>query len=105
MSNKSDEMPNHNWPQPSSDEVTTGVGTIGEPRQLTFGEKAVGITFNPGGSPFVNNIKQHYAAIIDILNKERTAAEGGEVKRYFSKAISYSEDAQMNAVKAATWQY
>ena len=34
-------------------------------RELTFGERAVGLTFNPGGSPAVNEIKQACAAAID----------------------------------------
>jgi len=74
-------------------------------QELTHGMKAVGITFNPGGHATVNSIKEKFAAIIDELNDLRNAAPAGEAKRYYSKAISYAEDAQMNGVKAATWQY
>lgn len=74
-------------------------------QNLSFGQKAVGLTFNPGGHETVNSIKQKFAAIIDELNDLRNAAPTGEAKRYYSKAISYAEDAQMNGVKAATWQY
>lgn len=77
----------------------------GMQREPTFGEKAVGITFNPGGHATVNSIKAKYAEVIDELNDLRNAATNGEAKRYYSKAISHAEDSQMNAVKAATWQY
>lgn len=73
--------------------------------ELTFGEKSAGVNFNPGGHATVNSIKEKFAAIIDELNDLRNAAPPGEAKRYYSKAISYAEDSQMNAVKAATWQY
>jgi hypothetical protein len=74
-------------------------------RELSFGERAAGVTFNPGGHPEVDSIKAKFAIIIDELNDLRTKAISGEAKRYYSKAISYAEDAQMNAVKAATWRY
>jgi hypothetical protein len=74
-----------------------------ESRELTFGEKAVGLTFNPSGNPIVQGIKEQFAAIIDSLNNQRGATEDGEVKRYLSTAITHAEIAQMLAVKAATW--
>lgn len=77
-------------------------------RQLTFGEKAVGLSFNPGGNPKVESIKQKFAAIIDELegyrnpeNEERNP----EVARMLSVAITEAQTAQMWAVKAVTWQY
>lgn len=72
---------------------------------LTFGQKAAGITFNPSKNQVVDRIKTLYAQIIDEQNDQRSKSESQEAKRYYSKAISYAEDAQMNAVKAATWQY
>ena len=45
--------------------------TITEQRELTFGEKAVGLTFNPGGNPDVDKVKTLYAEIIDEINKIR----------------------------------
>lgn len=74
-------------------------------RTLTHGEKAAGIDFNPSSLPTVDSIKRKFADIIDELNDLRNAATSGEAKRYYSKAISYAEDAQMNAVKAVTWKY
>ena len=77
----------------------------GQPTTLTEGQKAVGITFNPGGSPLVNEIKQKYAEIIDLLDSERNKATSPGAKRHYSVAITDAETAQMRAVKAATWQY
>ena len=76
-----------------------------EQRALTPGEKAAGCSFNPSKDPAVDSIKAKFAAAIDEMNTARNAATSSGAKRYFSKAISYAEDAQMNAVKAITWQY
>jgi hypothetical protein len=73
-------------------------------RPLSFGEKAVGLTFNPGGNPQVNVVKAAYAAIIDQLNDLRTQAGQSEAGRLFSVAITEAQAAQMWAVKAITWQ-
>lgn len=75
------------------------------PRELTFGEKAVGITFNPGGHPLVNAIKEKAAEYINVLNEVRNVTENGEVKRQLSIAITEAQTSQMWAVKAVTWQY
>ncbi len=82
------------------EQTTTG-------RTLTFGEKAVGLTFNPGGNPQVTAIKAGFAALIDQLNDIRlTATVNGpsEVGRLASIAITEAQAAQMWAVKAVTWQ-
>lgn len=83
----------------------------GTQRSLTFGEMAVGITFNPGGHPKVESIKRKFADIIDELNALRTPKEGetknvsGDVQRMISVAITEAQTAQMWAVKAVTWQH
>lgn len=79
--------------------------TQATPRELTFGEKAVGITFNPGGHPLVNAIKEKAAEYINVLNECRNATENGEVKRQLSIAITEAQTSQMWGVKAVTWQY
>lgn len=76
-----------------------------EEKVLSFGQKAVGLTFNPGGNPKVNSIKEKFADIIDELNDEKNKTESPEAKRMFSIAITEAQTAQMWAVKAATWQY
>ena len=75
-----------------------------EQRELTFGEQAVGLNFNPGGNEKVNELKALYAKIIDIcadLRKECTP-EQGERGRYLSIAITEAQTAQMWAVKGVT---
>lgn len=85
-------------------ENTNSQNSLPEQPQLTFGQKASGVTFNPGGNPEVDEIKKQYALIIDLPNDARSKVKG-EAARYYSKAISQAEDSQMNAVKAATWRY
>ena len=74
-------------------------------RELTFGEKAVGITFNPGGMEEVNTIKLLSAQLIDELNRQRTKESGGEKAAQYTLAIRKIQEGQMWGVKAATWQY
>ena len=78
---------------------------MSETRELTFGEKAVGVTFNPGQNPEVNATKRLYAGIIDNLNDLRANSESPEKKRMYSVAITELQSSQMWAVKAITWQY
>ncbi len=71
-------------------------------RELTFGEKAVGLTFNPSGDDRVHRLKAMYAAIIDELDAMR--GNRSEQARLASVAITEAQGAQMWAVKAATWR-
>lgn len=68
---------------------------------LTFGEKAVGLNFNPSGNETVDALKRHYAAIIDLLNDDRGDYRD-ERARLSSVAITEAQTAQMWAVKAIT---
>lgn len=74
-------------------------------REMTFGEKACGVSFNPGGRPDVDAVKTQFAAVVDDLNDRRNAAENPEIKRMLSIAITEAQTAQMWAVKAVTWQF
>lgn len=71
-------------------------------RELTFGEKAVGLNFNPSNDPTVQKLKELYAQIIDVLNTDR-GDNRDERARLASVAITEAQGAQMWAVKAATW--
>jgi len=73
-------------------------------RALTFGERAVGLTFNPSGDNDVTKIKSACAYVIDILNDLRTDTQDGEKKRQYSIAITEIQTGQMWGVKAATWR-
>lgn len=77
-------------------------------RPMTFGEKAVGLTFNPGANEMVQIIKQQFAIVIDTLHAQRedAASKGNdEAVRMLSISITDAQTAQMWAVKAVTWQY
>jgi hypothetical protein len=72
--------------------------------QLTYGEKAVGLTFNPSNDDDVHKCKRAFASIIDNLNLLRESTKSSEVKRMASIAITEAQTAQMWAVKAITWK-
>lgn len=79
-------------------------GDTTETRPLTFGEKAVGLTFNPGNSPKVDEVKRLYAEIIDLCDKWRNEAGRGEKAALLTIAIRSAQTAQMAAVKGITWK-
>ena len=73
--------------------------------RLRFGEKAVGLTFNPSGDPIVEEIKRGYAKLIDLYHmKRQSLMAGSEAHRLYAVAITTAQDAQMWGVKAATWK-
>lgn len=78
-------------------------------RGQTFGEKAVGLTFNPSGDPSVNKVKELCAELIDLCfslqsssDSEQSKASGEKI-RMLKIAITELQTAQMWAVKAITW--
>jgi hypothetical protein len=73
-------------------------------RELTYGEKAVGLTFNPSGDNEVHQMKIAFALIIDACNNARATTSDPEKRRLFSVAITEAQTAQMWAVKAITWK-
>lgn len=73
-------------------------------RELTDGEKAVGITFNPSNKPEVERIKALCAAVIDELKLQQKSVQG-EAAAQYQLAIRDIQMGQMWGVKAATWQY
>ena len=80
---------------------------IKQKKSLTYGEKAVGLTFNHGdGEIFtqVNNAKQTCAKAIDQMNDLRTRAGNGEFAALCTIAIRKLQSAQMDMVKAITWK-
>lgn len=77
-------------------------------REMTFGEKAVGLNFNPSNDPTVQKLKELYAQIIDVLvslpvsgSTERPVSEKSDL---INLAVREAQGAQMWAVKAATWK-
>lgn len=75
----------------------------GTERELTYGEQAVGLSFNPSSDEKVTKLKQLYAEVIDILNDDR-GENRDERARLSSVAITEAQTAQMWAVKAITYK-
>ena len=71
---------------------------------MTYGQKAVGLPFNPSGDPKVQQVKVLFAQIIDLCNDARTEAGQSEQARLFTVAITEAQTAQMWAVKGITFQ-
>jgi hypothetical protein len=79
-----------------------------ETRVPTYGEKAVGLAFNPSNDGNVQTIKELYAKIIDLCNdislaESATNSLTGEKARLLKIAITEAQGAQMWAVKAVTF--
>lgn len=74
-------------------------------QELSFGQKAVGLTFNPSNDQTVQKVKELYAEIIDLCKQAQLTGDvPSERARLFSIAITEAQGAQMWAVKAATWK-
>ena len=75
-------------------------------REQTYGEKAVGLSFNPSADTDVDKIKRLYADVIDLLyaKRQHLGSDRSEAARLYSIAITEAQTAQMWAVKAVTWR-
>lgn len=71
---------------------------------LSYGQKAVGLNFNPSGDDAVAESKQGFADLIDQMNVLRNESPYGEQKRLASVAITECQSAQMWSVKALTYK-
>ena len=75
---------------------------------MTFGEKLVGLTFNPSNDDAVGNVKRLFADAADILHNVMYSG-GGEVtelqSRLYNHAVGEILNAQMNVVKVLTLKY
>jgi hypothetical protein len=77
-----------------------------EQRKLTYGEMAVGLTFNPSNDDAVAQCKAEFARVIDRMNDLRSSmGSSPEIARMCSIAITEAQTAQMWAVKAITWKF
>lgn len=77
-------------------------------RELTYGEKMVGLTFNPSNNPAVQLCKEQFAAIIDGLhgyrsNIDQASEHTPHQVKFIESAIDKAITAQMAAVKAITY--
>lgn len=88
--------------------VSTPQTIMGLSRELTAGEKAVGITFNLGGDPRVNEVKSLMAKVFDIVEASTPADDGtiptARKRKLRDAALQEIITAQMWAVKVITYQ-
>ena len=78
--------------------------TPGSGHMPTYGERAVGVSFNPSGNPKVDDIKEDFADVIDELNDAKEETTDPEVARMLALSITNAQVACMWAVKALTWR-
>ena len=75
-------------------------------QELSFGQKLVGLTFNPSGDEKVNKAKQLCADLADLLHDDHKGADATDLyDELYHHAIGEILNAQMNAVKVLTLKY
>jgi len=78
-----------------------------ESRELTFGEKLVGLTFNPSGDEKIQRAKELCAELADLIYKDYDDKE--EVSDFcdylYKHTLGEILNAQMNIVKLLTFKY
>lgn len=75
-------------------------------REPTFGEKLVGLTFNPSGDEKVTKAKQLCAELADLLEEVNKSQESSYLSNtFYGGAIRRILDAQMWSVKYITNKY
>jgi hypothetical protein len=80
---------------------------VQDSRTLTFGEKLVGLNFNPAGDTKVERVKRLCAELADILQEEYFYQEATSELRnqLYNHAVGEILNAQMNVVKVITLKY
>lgn len=88
------------------------IGPDPQKRQLTYGEKYVGIAFNPSNNSDVDSVKTTCAAAIDTIQSRIESESINEISAMNHERMQWFEaskvlilEAQMLAVKAITFQY
>lgn len=77
-------------------------------RELTFGEKAVGLSFNPSKNPAVDEAKELSARLIDLVEEHSNKLDKNIMRSWMfnvlrTQAINLLIGAQMAVVKFLTW--
>jgi hypothetical protein len=76
-----------------------------KPSELTFGEKMVGLDFNPSNNPKVDEVKGLYARIIDMMNELPLNINSADPRvGLVQDAIKQARIAKMCAVEAITYK-
>ena len=77
-------------------------------RQMTFGEKLVGLNFNPSNDDSVSKAKRLCADLADLLHTEMYKGQGEVTElqsRLYNHTVGEIINAQMNVVKVLTLKY
>ena len=91
-------------PRIGSDEPTTT--SEFKNQGLSFGQKLVGLTFNPSGDPKVNRIKELAAEMADLITEVNNQQESSYLSStFYGGAVRRILDAQMYSVKFLTNKY
>lgn len=69
-------------------------------REMTFGEKIVGVDFNPAGDTKVKRLKEIFAEAVDIISDGEPVTTVGGI--FYDTAVSQILLAQMASVKSVT---
>lgn len=99
-------MPENNR-NPLQDMAPESMFTAGSTQQeLTYGQKLVGLTFNPSGDVRVNEVKVLFAKAADLLYDYYHSQESTQLSnQLFVHTIGEILNAQMNVVKVLTLKY
>lgn len=76
-------------------------------REMTYGEKAVGLTFNHAEGEThdrVHEVKATFAKMIDLVEGERTPNDSRFKNTLLTAAVQQCVLAQMIVVKVITWK-
>lgn len=97
-------MPNDQFSHPSESKIYDINQEKSKP--MTFGEKLVGLTFNPSNDDKVSKAKKLCAELADLLFADDQQSERSPMKELLLEH-AYGEilNAQMNCVKVLTLKY
>jgi hypothetical protein len=81
-----------------------------ENKEFTYGQKLVGLTFNPSGDPKVQRAKELCAELADLVHNSFMEREAKQETillnaQLFNHAVGEILNAQMNVVKMLTLKY
>lgn len=85
-------------------EVYTDLEVTAHPSELSFGQKLVGLTFNPSGNPKVQRVKEICAELADLVREGNEVLHMDNSVQHHLVQHAYGEilNAQMNVVKVLT---
>jgi len=84
--------------------VTDSQSTTG--REMTYGERLVGLNFNPSNDDKVSKAKKLCADLIDLLHEDfHSREQSGLAATLFEHTLGEILNAQMNVVKVLTLKY